>query len=166
MRYNLTCRNTKELGSGNKTMDLLNVIKEIKKYFKANELVCSHIYARFGDDSLLFFRDDYLETILFLRRHFGVKMYCNHNGMFQRGARCNMCEVVKSKNYAYLSPHVEFCGGDWTFDGYTAEQMRTEIKKIAHLLPHPIRLEKDVTWVHIDTLPYKMTGKVTEFTDG
>jgi hypothetical protein len=40
--------------------------------------------------------------------------------------------------------------------------MRSEIKKIAHLLPHPIRLEKDVSWVHIDTLSYCATGKVTE----
>jgi len=141
----------------------MNTIEEIKKYFKVNELVCSHTYSRFGDYSLLFFRADYLETILFLRRHFGVKMYCNYNGMFQRGARCNMCELVKSKDYAYPSGHVLFCAGDWTFEGYEAEQMRKEIKKIAHLLPHPIRLEKDVNWVHIDTLEYGRTGKITEF---
>ena len=144
-------------------MDLLNVIKEIKKYFTTTELVCSHIYARFGDDSLLFFRDDYLETILFLRRHFNVPMFCNYIGMTQRGVRCNLCEMVKSKTRPYLSGHVLWCAGDWTFEGYTAEQMRQEIKKIAHLLPHPIRLERSVTWVHIDTLAYGRTGKITEF---
>ena len=144
-------------------MDLLNVIKEIKKYFTTTELVCSHIYARFGDEALSFYRADYLETILFLRRHFNVPMFCNYIGMTQRGVRCNLCEMVKSKTRPYLSGHVLWCAGDWTFEGYTAEQMRQEIKKIAHLLPHPIRLERSVTWVHIDTLAYGRTGKITEF---
>ena len=142
------------------------LIQQLKGYFDVKELVCPHVYQVFGELAWGFFREDYLETILFLRRHFGVKMYCNYAGMTQRGIRCNMCDLVRTKIRPYLSGHVLWCAGDWTFDGYTAEQMRTEIKKIAHLLPHPIRLEKDVTWVHIDTLPYKMTGKVTEFTDG
>lgn len=135
----------------------------MKQYFQINELVCNHIYSTFGERAWQFFRQDYLDTILFLRRHFNVPMFCNHAGMTQRGARCNLCELVKTKTTPYLSAHVLFCGGDWTFQGYTAEQMRSEIKKIAHLLPYPVRLEKDVTWVHIDTLKYGQIGKVYEF---
>ena len=137
--------------------------KEIQAYFKVSELVCPHVYQAFGDRAIEFFRIDYLETILFLRRHFNVRMFCNYAGMTQRGARCNRCEMVQSKTTPYLSAHVLWCGGDWTFEGYEAEQIRKEIKKIAHLLPYPIRLERSVTWVHIDTLAYGRTGKITEF---
>ena len=143
------------------TLDQLYI--EVKKYFSVKELVCPHVYQLHGENSIRFFRKEYLETILFLRRHFGVKMYCNHQEMTQRGARCNICDLVKEKKQSYLSGHLLWCGGDWTFEGYTAEQMRSEIKGISHLLPYNIRLEKGVSWVHIDTLDYASTGKVTEF---
>ena len=139
------------------------MIVDIKSYFNIAELVCPHVFSAFGDRAWEFFRTDYLDTILFLRRHFGVKMYCNYSGMTQRGVRCNMCELVRKKIKPYPSGHVLWCAGDWTFEGYEAEQMRQEIKKIAHLLPYPIRLERSVTWVHIDTLAYGRTGKITEF---
>ena len=139
------------------------MIVDIKSYFNIAELVCPHVFSAFGDRAWEFFRTDYLDTILFLRRHFGVKMYCNYLGMTQRGVRCNMCQIVKEKQRPYLSGHVLWCAGDWTFKGYEAEQIRKQIKGISHLLPHPIRLERSVTWVHIDTLAYGRTGKITEF---
>ena len=144
-------------------MDRTILIQQVKNYFDIRELVCPHVYQVFGELSWGFFREDYLDTILFLRRHFGVKMYCNYAGMTQRGVRCNICQIVKEKQRPYLSGHVLWCAGDWTFEGYEAEQIRHEIKSIAHLLPSPIRLEKDVSWVHIDTLAYGRKGKVTEF---
>ena len=147
-----------------KTMNRETLIQQVKNHFDIKELVCPHVYQVFGELAWGFFREDYLETILFLRRHFGVKMYCNYAGMTQRGVRCNMCDLVRTKIRPYLSGHVLWCAGDWTFEGYEAEQMRQEIKKIAHLLPYPIRLERSVTWVHIDTLAYGRTGKITEFT--
>lgn len=144
-------------------MNRETLIQQVENYFDIKELVCPHVYQAFGELSWGFFREDYLETILFLRRHFGVKMYCNYSGMTQRGVRCNMCQIVKEKQRPYLSGHVLWCAGDWTFEGYEAEQIRHEIKSIAHLLPCPIRLERSVTWVHIDTLAYGRTGKITEF---
>lgn len=144
-------------------MNRETLIQQVKTHFDIKELVCPHVYQVFGELAWGFFREDYLETILFLRRHFGVKMYCNYAGMTQRGVRCNMCNMVRIKMKPYLSGHVLWCAGDWTFEGYEAEQMRQEIKKIAHLLPYPIRLERSVTWVHIDTLAYGRTGKITEF---
>ena len=144
-------------------MNRETLIQQLKGYFDIKELVCPHVYQVFGELSWGFFREDYLDTILFLRRHFGVKMYCNYSGMTQRGVRCNICQIVKEKQRPYLSGHVLWCAGDWTFEGYEAEQIRHEIKSIAHLLPCPIRLEKDVSWVHIDTLAYSRTGKITEF---
>ena len=163
MRYNTTCQSLSVLGTNGNKMDRAILIQQVKNYFDIKELVCPHVYQVFGELSWGFFREDYLETILFLRRHFGVKMYCNYAGMTQRGVRCNICQIVKEKQRPYLSGHVLWCAGDWTFEGYEAEQIRHEIKSIAHLLPCPIRLERSVTWVHIDTLAYGRTGKITEF---
>ena len=43
--------------------------------------------------------------------------------------------------------------GDFTVRGLTAEDARNKIIQNAHLLPYPIRMEKNVTWLHVDTLP-------------
>ena len=163
MRYNTTCQSLSVLGTNGNKMDRAILIQQVKNYFDIKELVCPHVYQVFGELSWGFFREDYLDTILFLRRHFGVKMYCNYSGMTQRGVRCNICKIVKEKQRPYLSGHVLWCAGDWTFEGYEAEQIRHEIKSIAHLLPCPVRLERSVTWVHIDTLAYGRTGKITGF---
>lgn len=41
---------------------------------------------------------------------------------------------------------------------------RNKIIQNAHLLPYPIRMEKNVTWLHIDTLPqHSITEKIHLF---
>ncbi|MEG0899039.1 MAG: hypothetical protein RSF40_04930 [Oscillospiraceae bacterium] len=46
----------------------------------------------------------------------------------------------------------------------TAAQMRELIKVNASKLPHPIRIEKDVTWLHVDCdVPYESAAKIVEF---
>lgn len=144
-------------------MERPELIQQIKKYFTLEELACPHSIAEFGQNAWGFFRQDYLETLLFLRKYFDVPVYCNVGEDRQRGARCNICKLVAEKERAYLSGHVLWCAGDFTFLGYTAEEVRSEIKGIAHLLPCPVRLEKGVSWVHLDTSAYCQTGKVTEF---
>ncbi len=146
-----------------KKMERPELIQQIKKYFTLEELACPHSVAYFGDRAWGFFRQDYLETLLFLRRHFNTPIYCNHDGLTQRGSRCNLCNIVATRKSPYISAHVLWCAGDFTFLGYTAEEVRSEIKGIAHLLPYPVRLEKGVSWVHLDTSAYCQTGKVTEF---
>ena len=39
---------------------------------------------------------------------------------------------------------------DLVSNKYTAEEMRQMIKDNEHLLPYPIRIEKDVNWLHVD----------------
>jgi len=90
-------------------------------------------------------------------------MYCNVEGHRQRGTRCNLCKIVAAEEKPYVSAHVLWCAGDFTFSGFTAEEIRSEIKGIEHLLPYPIRLEKNVSWVHLDTSAYCQTGEITEF---
>lgn len=91
-------------------------------------------------------------------------MMCNFNGMHQRGLRCNICPLVADKHTVYLSSHILGKAGDFTVDGMTAGEAREKIKKQAHLLPYAIRMEKDVSWLHIDVLPqYGLEQKIYEF---
>jgi uncharacterized protein YcbK (DUF882 family) len=76
-----------------------------------------------------------------------------------------MCELVQEKNGAYLSSHVLGRAGDFTIKGFTAQEARSRIRNMAHLLPYPLRMEGGVSWLHIDTLPqFGITSKVYEFT--
>lgn len=144
------------------------ILTEIKKFFTIDELVCNHTKAKWGEAAWQFLDTDFLHTLLIVRRDILQKpMYCNnHNaGTYQRGLRCNMCDLVRSKGSVYLSSHVLGKAGDFTVVGMTAEQARMIIKNSAYKLPVNIRMEKGVSWLHIDVLP--QTGvmqKVYEFT--
>ena len=45
----------------------------------------------------------------------------------------------------------------------TAEQMRSKIKANANLLPYNVRIEADVTWLHIDCYDDGSGRKIVEF---
>lgn len=147
------------------------LIEEIKKYFDIRELVCPHTYTAFADKSWQFLDYNLLETLLVLRRDIlQLPLIANTyhaKGTFtQRGLRCNLCQLVKDKtktNKIYLSAHVNGAGIDFVPLGMTAEQARKIIRKNSDLLPHPIRLERVVTWVHFDVYDYLNDRKINEF---
>lgn len=146
-----------------KTRD--EIIRELHKYFQISELVCEHTHSKWGERAWQFLDMDYLHALLVIRRDIlQVPMTCNHDGAYQRGLRCNMCELVKGKSRNYLSSHVLGKAGDFTCKGLTAQQARERIKANAHLLPCNIRLEDNVSWLHFDVLPqYGVTDKVYFF---
>lgn len=148
-------------------MNRNDILNEVKKFFDIDELVCGHILSRFNENAWQFLDTDYLHTLLIVRRDILKKpMYCNNHkaGTYQRGLRCNMCDLVRSKSYAYLSAHVLGKAGDFTVKDMTAEEARTAIKKAADLLPVNIRMEKGTSWLHIDVMPQTgVTDKVYEF---
>lgn len=141
------------------------VITELKQYFSVNELVCDHTFQRHGERAWQFLQSSYLETLLVVRRDIlGVAMTCNHTQAKQRGLRCNMCDIVKSASRSYLSAHVLGCGGDFTVDGVSAAQARELIREHQELLPCAVRMERGVSWLHLDTLPqWGVDVKVYEF---
>ena len=64
----------------------------------------------------------------------------------------------------YLSGHPLGKAWDFTVKGMTAQEVRDWLKTNQILLPYPIRVESDVTWVHIDVLEYGQSGnKITYF---
>lgn len=150
-------------------MERAEIIEKVKKYFDIDELVCNHILDRFDEERAWDFLDTIaLLVILILRENIlQSPMYCNNHkkGVYQRGMRCKMCELVKEKNYAYLSAHLLGKGFDFTVLGMTAEEARKKIKAMSSILPCQVRIEGGVTWLHIDVLPqHGITQKVYEFT--
>ena len=127
------------------------IISGLKRYFSVKELVCDHTYSRFGESSWNFLDTNYLHVILILRRDiFKAPMTCNTSSLKQRGLRCNRCSLVRNKTTVYLSAHVLGKAGDFTVSGMSAERARRLIKQNADLLPCQVRIEKGVSWLHID----------------
>ena len=146
-------------------MSRSETITALKQYFKVKELVCPHTYQRYGENAWQFLSACYLETLLIIREQIiSAPMYCNTSNLNQRGLRCNLCPIVSNKQSLYLSAHILGKAGDFTVRGLTAEEARNKIIQNAHLLPYPIRMEKNVTWLHIDTLPqHSITEKIHLF---
>ena len=146
-------------------MSRSKTITALKQYFQVKELVCPHTYQRYGENAWQFLSTCYLETLLVIREQIlAAPMYCNTSNLNQRGLRCNLCPIVSNKQSLYLSAHILGKAGDFTVRGLTAEEARNKIIQNAHLLPYPIRMEKNVTWLHIDTLPqHSITEKIHLF---
>ena len=149
-------------------MERAEIIKKVKKYFDIDELVCNHILERFGEERAWDFLDTYaLWVVLVVRENIlQSPMYSNNHkkGVYQRGMRCKMCELVKEKNYAYLSAHLLGKGFDFTVQGMTAEEARKKIKAMSTILPCQVRIEGGVSWLHIDVMPHgNKYNKVHEF---
>lgn len=147
-------------------LDREQIIRDLHKYFQIRELVCEHTHSKWGERAWQFLDTNYLACLLVIRRDIlQLPMTCNHDGANQRGLRCNLCELVFEKAGVYLSSHVLGKAGDFTVQGITAQEARSRIRNMAHLLPCPIRMEGGVSWLHFDVLPqYGVTDKVYEFT--
>ena len=150
-----------------------DLISILKNNFDIRELVCEDVYKRWGDRSWMFLQTDLLCVINELRNNLlQVPMIVNtwaSGGLLdERGLRCNQCGIVKSKTdnrTLYLSPHMMGAAIDFHTNEYSAEEVRNIIRKYWRIysdLPN-IRLERDVSWVHIDVFDDGSGNRVTEF---
>jgi hypothetical protein len=133
-------------------------MSKIQDYFKIEELVCPHVYDKFGLYAWRFFDPRLLDVLLAIRENIAKPIYVNNwdmGGNFtQRGFRCNICPLVKEKTSLeklYVTAHSQGMGVDFDVKGMSPEEVRKWIKDNQILLPHPIRLEEDVNWLHLDT---------------
>lgn len=129
----------------------------IQKYFDIQELVCPHVYDKFREYAWQFFDPRLLDVLLVIREKLNKPIYVNNwdmGGSFsQRGFRCNICPFVKEKTALeklYVTAHGQGMGVDFDVKGMSAAEVRKWINDNQILLPHPIRLEEDVNWVHLD----------------
>lgn len=157
------------------------------KYFSIQELVCPHLYYKYGEWLWQFFDIRLLEVLDWIRERKGP-MYVNNYDMSkyekspyleyikkqaaskspinyeiipepesdlldERGVRCNLCDTVRSKTDSgtlYASGHLRFQAADFDIQGTVSEEIRQWLIKEQIKIPHPIRLEKNVKWVHLD----------------
>lgn len=132
-------------------MERREILKEVKKFFEPQELVCDHVFEKWGKNSWRFLDTDFLWCLLVIRRDIIKRsMYVNGNNAHQRGLRCNMCQLVKEKKVPYLSTHIMGKACDVTIPSMSAEEARQLIIANKDLLPCPIRIERDVNWLHFD----------------
>lgn len=140
------------------------LIDELKKNFSIKELVCNHVYEKYGERAWTFLDTMALRLLLILRRDIlKVPLVCNTSKLKQRGLRCNLCEIVKGKTSPYLSAHVTGKGFDLSSSAMSAEEMRLKIAENVELLPCKVRIEQDVTWLHIDCYDEMQVSKIKYF---
>jgi hypothetical protein len=136
----------------------LNSITMIEShYFDIEELVCRHVHDKYGDASWQFLDPRLIITINTIRDRIGKSITVNNwkdGGDFdERGLRCPQCSIVKdnlSKGNLYMSAHTLGKAVDFNVQGLLGEEIRLWIAKYKNWLPYPIRLEKGVSWVHLD----------------
>ena len=140
-------------------------IQNIKRYFALPELVGREVASKYGEFAWAFFDPRLLEVILWLHEGLGIPLVCNTKDLQQRGLRTNMSPLVQEKTKAgkmYLSAHCLGKGVDLSSSKMSARDMRKWIRQHIDECPHPIRMEKDVNWLHIDVMN-TTENKLVEF---
>lgn len=137
-------------------MSRQELIDKLKQNFDIKELVCKHCYDKFKDLSWQFLSTEILSTLYTLRFEiFKCPMIINNwstNGTFsQRGLRCNMCQLIKSKKVIYLTPHGQGKAIDFNVKNLTIEETKNLIRQNKQKFEYPVRLEANTTtWCHVD----------------
>ena len=131
----------------------------VTRYFDIQELVCPHVYDKFGLYAWQFFDPRLLDVLLAIREGIGkpiiVNNWSNGGNFSQRGLRTNISPIVKEKTALeklYVSAHLQGMGVDFNVQGMTTQEVHEWLKKNQILLPHPIRVEENTgDWIHIDS---------------
>jgi len=142
----------------------------VPENFQLEELVCPEVFSKYGYQAWSFFDPRILITLETVRRNIGKPIIINTwkdgGTQTQSGLRCNLCSLVKEKTDAgelYLSAHIRGMAFDYSVEGMTAEEVRQWLVTHQNILPYPIRLEKDVAWVHMDVASVPTLDKITFF---
>lgn len=152
-------------------MKLSAIQQQVSQFFNVKELVCPHVYERFGEDSWQFLDERLLHTLFTIRLYLDKPIIVNNwakGGSYsQRGLRCNVCPLVKEKTSlekVYVSAHIQGKAVDFHVPGLTTEEVHDFIVGIQRQLPYPIRIERGTDgWTHIDTRTSEGDNKITFF---
>lgn len=144
--------------------------KNLLKYFDVSELICPHCYKRDGKTAIYYLDPRLVDVLIWVREKLDKPIVVNnyHSGgsYSQRGFRCNLCDLVKSKiqdGKLYATSHCEGMAVDFSVVGMNTEDVKRWIRLHANDLPHPIRLESNTTtWIHVD-VRVTSGSKIEEF---
>lgn len=130
------------------------------KYFEIYEIVCPHIYKKYGEAAWDFVPAWMAETLDALREHFKAPITVNDykwgGNLSQRGIRCIECRLVQERlkeGKPYASTHYTFQAIDFNVKGWNSDKVYKEILKYQKKFPHIKRMENKeytTTWTHID----------------
>lgn len=142
----------------------------IKDYFDLQEIICPDVYKKYGQIAWSFFDPRLFATMLALRQRLNKSIFVNDwnesGPLSQRGFRCIQCELVQkaiADKTLYVSEHMTGQSWDFEVEGLHAEEVRQYIIANKNLWPYPIRLEADVSWVHLGTRNDGSVSKVILF---
>lgn len=156
-------------------MERDQIIQELKKNFKIQELVGKWTYKIHKERSWKFFSTDALHMLLIIRTGLDRPMTINTwhvGGRFsQRGLRSNLSNIFRQmflSKKLYLSGHVLGEAFDFDITGMSAREVRIWIQLNQHLFPFKIRLEYkkngvEINWVHIDCIQELHNPKIYLF---
>ena len=127
--------------------------------FQLEELVCKHVFEKYGVTAWQFFDDRALKMLDFVRERLNKPITVNNwhwGGSFsQRGFRCTGCQLIidaVKDSRIYCTPHSRGQAFDFDVEGLTGSEVRLWLVKNSEILPFPIRLESSVSWTHLDTV--------------
>lgn len=143
---------------------------EIKDFFDLQEIVCKDVYEKYGQAAWLFFDSRLLATMLALRQRLNKAIFVNNwkegGTDTQKGFRCIQCELVQkaiTDKVLYVSEHMTGQAWDFQVEGLHAAEVRGYIIQNKTLWPYPIRLENNVSWIHLGTRNDGSVSKVILF---
>jgi len=126
-------------------------------YFNLQELVCPHVFQKYGLFAWNFFDPRLVQLTNVIREKIGKAVYVNNwadGGVYnERGLRCIQCSLVKIKieaNELYMSGHLLGKANDFDVEGLVPQEVREWLIKHKSLWPYNFRLEDKVSWVHLD----------------
>lgn len=146
------------------------LINKLRENFNIKELVCPHCYEKFGEKSWQFLSTELLSILYTLRYEIfkapiTVNTWHNRGNFSQRGLRCNVCELVKSKKSIHLSAHCLGKAIDFNVKNLDSKEVAQMIRLHKDEFQYPIRLEKNTSgWTHIDVYePIDSKDRLIEF---
>jgi hypothetical protein len=127
------------------------------RHFQLWELVCPHVFNKYGEQAWTFLDPRLLLVDDFLADQLGSIIINNwHEGgeFSQRGLRCVLCQLVKDAIKAgtiYESAHLRGQANDLNVVGKTYDKVNLWIMTNPLNIPYPIRIERNTKgWTHID----------------
>lgn len=147
-------------------MNEKKVRKYIKKYFHIKELVGRRTFKKFGERSWRFLDYRLLYTLLIIRENLDLPITVNKGKRQQRGLRTIVQQMIKNyfyKDKLYVSAHLLGKAVDFDVKGMTAHEVRKWIIQNKDLFPFKIRLENNVSWVHLDVIWEEKNSKIYLF---
>lgn len=122
----------------------------VSKFFKVHELVPKKMYDRYGEKAWRYVDVRLIETIDKLKEHFNKGSMTINNYYWGGKREWSGIRTPDSPYYSVGSQHNYGNALDIVCSNYSAEEVRQYILNNQDEFPHIRRLEKDVSWCHLD----------------